>query len=115
MNFDNSVSIYHIVQPEETFEVAAKTLFRLVLEAQATYPGWPRTLYLDIEGHQAPGGGFDDDFIEFQQELLFSAIAPFLTAFETPLTGGLINPEPQRNDLPDELVVREDGGSGGAS
>ena len=115
MNFDNSVSIYQIVQPGETFEVAAKVLFRLVLEAQAAYPGWPRTLYLDIEGHRTPDGDFDADFVEFQQELLFSAIAPFLTAFETPLTGGLINPEPQRNDLPDELVVREDGGSGEVS
>ncbi len=106
MNFDNSVSIYYIVTAHETFEDAAVAVFKLIREAQDRYPGWSRVLYLDIEGHVDQRGNFEDDFVEFQQELLFSTAAPFLSAFETPLTGGLINPDPQRNDVPDELVIR---------
>jgi hypothetical protein len=107
MNFDNSVSLYHVVQPEDTFAQAAQAVFAMIQEAQSRYPGWPRVLYLDIDGHAGQSAGFDDDFLEFQQELLFSTMAPFLTAFETPLTGGLVNPEPQRDDIPDELILRD--------
>ncbi len=105
MNPDNTVSVYHIVSEEDSFEVAAGAVFDLIRRAQTLYPDWPRVLYLDIRGHKQPHGGFEDDFVEFQQELLFSTMAPFLTALDTPLTGGLINPEPQRNDIPDELVI----------
>ncbi|MDX1740262.1 MAG: hypothetical protein R3178_03175 [Rhodothermales bacterium] len=107
MNFDNTVSLYHVVRPSDTFEEAARAVFEMIRDAQSRYPGWPRVLYLDIDGHSGPNAGFDEDFLEFQQELLFSTMAPFLTAFETPLTGGLVNPDPQRNDLPDELVIRD--------
>jgi len=36
-----------------------------------------------------------------------------VTALETPITGGLVNPEPQRNDIPDELVLRAEGSDSG--
>ncbi len=106
MNFDNTVSLYHIVAAADGFPKAAQEVFALVLEAQQQFPDWPRVLYLDIQGHKGPHHGFDADFFEFQQEFLFSTIAPFLTGFETPITGPLINPEPQRNDLPDRLQVQ---------
>jgi hypothetical protein len=105
MNFDNTVSLYHIVEPTETFEQAAQALFALLKEAQERFPDWPRMLYLDILGHRGERAGFDPDFFELQQEFLFATMAPFLTAFETPLTGPLLNPDTQRNDLPDQLVV----------
>ena len=44
------------------------------------------------------------DFYELQQEFMFSVLAPFLTGLVTPLTGALVNPERQRNDLPDRLA-----------
>ena len=106
MNFDNTVSIYHVVQPEDDFVQAAQDVFGAVQDAQERFPDWPRVLYLDVLGHTHPRHGFDDDFVEFQQEFLFSAIAPFVTGLETPLTGPLLNPDPQRNDLPDELVIQ---------
>ena len=105
MNFDNTVSLYHIVGPEHTFERAAEEVVALLREAEERFPGWPRVLYLDIAGHLDEQGRFTNDFVEFQQEFLFSVVAPFVTAFETPLTGGLVNPEPQRNDVPDRLRV----------
>lgn len=108
MGFDNTVNILHIVEPEDRFEDAAGAVFGLLLEAEANFPGWPRVLYLDVNGHKGAAAGFDADFYEFQQEFLFSVIAPFLSAFVTPLTGGLVNPEPQRNDLPDRLRIGGD-------
>lgn len=106
MNFDNTVAIYHIVQAADDFYAAARAVFGVVKEAQDRFPGWPRMLYLDIVGHTDPRHGFEDDFVEFQQEFWFAAIAPFLTGFDLPLTGPLVNPNPQRNDLPDELVIQ---------
>lgn len=105
LNFDNSVSVYYVVQPEETFEEAASGVVELVREAEQRYPGWPRTFYLDIVGHSDDQGRLEDDFVEFQQEFLFSIIGPFVTAMETPLTGGVVNPEAQRNDVPDRLKI----------
>jgi hypothetical protein len=108
MGFDNTVALYHVVAPEDTFEAAAGAVFGLLREAQARFPGWPRAFYLDVEGHRGSAAGFDPDFYEFQQDFLFGVVAPFVTAFETPLTGPLVNPQPQRDDVPDRLRLGGD-------
>jgi len=105
MNFDNTVSLYQVVGEADTFEEAAREAFALLREAQDRYPDWPRLYFLDIAGHRGPRSGFDEDFFEFQQEFWFSTVAHFVTAFETPLTGPLLNPQPQRNDVPDSLDI----------
>ena len=51
MNFDNTVSLYHVVGEADTFERAAQDLFALVKEAQERFPDWPRLLFLDVQGH----------------------------------------------------------------
>lgn len=105
MNFDNTVSIYQVIGPDATFEEAAQEAVQLLREAERRFPGWPRTYYLDILGHADEEGRLEEDFVEFQQEFLFSVIGPFVTAMDTPLTGGVVNPEPQRNDVPDRLRI----------
>ncbi len=105
MNFDNTVSIYQKVQVGDTFEDAVTEAFGYIRQAQESFPDWPRIFYLEIDGHTGDRHGYDDDFFEFQQEFWFSTIAHFVYAFETPLTGGLVNPKPQQNDLPDQLVI----------
>ena len=107
MGFDNTVALYHVVEEEERFEEAARAVFALLKEAQERFPSWPRVLYLDVNGHEGDAAGFTPEFFEFQQEFMFSVVAPFVTAFETPLTGALLNPAEQRNDLPDRLVLAE--------
>ncbi len=104
MGFDNVVSLYHIVKADDTFDDAAQDVFALVQTAQAQYPDWPRVLYVDILGHTGDRAGFDADFYEFQQEFVFSTVAPFLTAMDLPLLS-VVNPETQRNDLPDALAI----------
>ncbi len=111
MQFDNTVAIHHIVRAEDTFDQAAAAVFNYLKKAQGDFPDWPRVFYLDVEEHTGEYAGFDADFYEFQQEFFFSTMAPFLTGFHMPLTGPLVNPEAQRNDLPDELVVRMPGAS----
>ena len=101
MNFDNSVAIYHVIAPLTAFDQAAQDIFELLLEAQSRFPDWPRAFYLDIPHHEN-----EPDYVELQQEFWFSAIAPFLTSFHLPLTGPLMNPDLQRNDLPDSLMIQ---------
>ncbi|WP_412062331.1 hypothetical protein [Rubrivirga sp. IMCC45206] len=108
MGFDNTVALYHVVAPEDSFEDAAQAVFGLLQQAQEQFPGWPRTFYLDVAGHRGDAAGFDPDFYEFQQDFLFSTVAPFVQALETPVTGGLVNPQPQRNDVPDRLDIGDD-------
>lgn len=108
MGFDNSVALYQVVLPEDTFDEAAQAAFGLLRDAQARFPGWPRVYYLDVAGHEGEAGGFTPELYEFQQDFLFSTLAPFVTALETPLTGGLVNPEPQRDDVPDRLRIGGD-------
>ncbi len=105
MNFDNSVSVYYIVNRDDTFEAAATAVVDLLREAEKRFPGWQRTFYLDIEGHTDGDGRLEPDWVEFQQEFLFSVVGPFVTAMDTPLTGPVANPERQRNDVPDRLRI----------
>ena len=108
MGFDNTVALYHVVGPGDTFEDAAGALFGLLRDAQERFPGWPRMLYLDVEGHSGDAAGFSPAFYELQQDFLFSVIAPFVTAFDTPLTGPLVNPDAQRNDVSERLRIGPD-------
>ena len=105
MNFDNTVSLYHIIEEDATFDTAAQDLFAIISEAQKKYPDWPRVLYLDIQGHLDQLGRFEDDMVELQQEFLIAAMGPFLTALDMPLVS-VLNPDAQKNDLPDSLAIQ---------
>jgi len=105
MNFDNTVSLYHIVGAEDDFETAAHDLFDLLSEAQEDFPDWPRVLYIDIENHVRDDGRLEEDMIELQQEFLIAAMGKFFTALALPLVS-VVNPDSQVNDLPDELRLQ---------
>lgn len=105
---DNSVGILHVVGPADTFETAAHAVIGLLAEAERRFPGWPRAFYLDVDGHEGDAAGFSPDLYELQQDFWFSAVAPFVTVFETPLTGPLANPERQRDDVPERLRIGAD-------
>ncbi len=104
MNFDNTVSIYHVVGEDEDFEQAAQGIFAQLRECQQRFPDWPRVLYLDIIGHLDKLGRFEPDFVELQQEFLIAALGPYFTALDMPLVS-VLNPEQQRNDVPDRLEI----------
>ena len=110
MNFDNTVSIYHVVQEADHFDKAAQEIFGLIAEAQKRYPDWPRVFYLDILGHIDEQGRFEPDMVEIQQEFLIAALGKFLTAIDMPLVS-VVNPDVQDNEIPDSLGIQlpEDG------
>jgi hypothetical protein len=105
MQFDNTVSLYHIVEEGDDFETAAQDIFSLLKKAQAEFPDWPRVFYLDIEGHVRDDGRLEEDMVELQQEFLIAAMGKFFTALALPLVS-VVNPDDQVNDLPDELVLQ---------
>ena len=108
MNFDNTVSIYHIVDEDDGFEAAAQDIFALTRTAQDEFPDWPRVLYLDIQGHFDEHGRFTEDMVELQQEFLIAAMGKFFTALALPIVA-VVNPDKQVNALPEELVLRAPG------
>jgi len=103
---DGSIAIYHTVSPDEGFDHAAQALVRLVAKAQELHPDKKRVLYLDIEGHRNAQGGFDGDMFELQQQFVLGFLLPFLTEARTHF-GGVKNPAPQDNTVPDSLTVEE--------
>ncbi|HET6569572.1 MAG TPA: hypothetical protein VFG50_16525 [Rhodothermales bacterium] len=104
MNFDNTVSVYHVVGEDDDFNAAAGDIFVLLKEAQDRFPDWPRVLYLEIEGHLDDQGRFEPDFVELQQEFLIAALGQFFTALDMPLVS-VLNPNVQSNELPDALRI----------
>ena len=103
---DRDVALYHVVYAHEGFEESAHALFALVRRAQAVRPGKRRRLFLDIEGHRTPSGGFDADMVELQREFLVGVLAPFLAEVHCPLVT-LTGRQAQDDNLPDELIIRE--------
>jgi hypothetical protein len=108
MHFDNTVALYHIVEEDDDFETAAQDLFALLKEAQDRFPGWPRVLYLDIDGHLDEKGRFEEDMVELQQEFLIAAMGKFFTALALPIVA-VVNPDDQVDDVPDELTLQPPG------
>lgn len=108
MNFDNTVSLYHIVKESDDFDRAAQDIFNLIAEAQKKYPDWPRVLYLDIRGHLDDRGRFEPDMVELQQEFLIATLGKYLTAIDMPLVS-VVNPDLQDNAFPDTLGIQMPG------
>jgi hypothetical protein len=99
-----ALALYHCIYAEENFRDAAHALFDLVAYTKRTFPGARRQLFLDIEGHRTPTDAFDGDMFEIQRDFLLGFLMPFLTEVHMPLAG-VRNPNPQREDLPDELRI----------
>jgi len=103
------VVIAHQVLAHENFDKAAQTLLSLLHCAQRQCPGAERVLYLDLEGHTNPDGGFDDDMYELQTKFMVEILMKFLTRAETPL-GVYRNSMPQDNNIPEALnLIQVDG------
>lgn len=102
---ERRVALYHVVYANESFETAAQTIVSIIRNAQRLTPGQPRVLYLDIEGHRLADGAFDPGMLELQKQFAAQMLLPYVTEAVLPI-GNLRNPEPQRDDVPDELVIR---------
>ena len=104
MRTEKGVALYHYVYSHENFEETAQMLFKMVKNARDQFPGKPRYLYLDIEGHRNQAGGFDRDMFELQSHFLPEFLGKYLCAFYVPL-GDFEHKAPQQEDMPDGLKI----------
>lgn len=111
---DKGIALYHRIWQHETFHDAVKVLFRLLRWAEDEWPGAPRHLYLDIDGHRNDAGGFDTDMYELQFEFVTKFLSRFLTTFGTPLSGGRVKVATQHNDVPEYFIIVGRGATGRA-
>lgn len=102
---DKGLALYHVVAATEGFDVTADKLFTILRDAEEKFPGKPRYLYLDIEGHRNAQGGFDADMVELQQQFVLGFLSSWLAEVHMPLAQAKNN-LPQRNDIPARLTVR---------
>lgn len=58
---DKALLLAHLVRKHEGFEPNARMIIEMINEAGRKFPGKPRILVLDIEGHRNSEGGFDHD------------------------------------------------------
>lgn len=103
---DRAIALYHVVYENEEFDEAARALFKLVEMAQRRFSGRERKLFLDIEGHRDNQGAFDAEMVELQTDFLVGVLGPYLSEIHAPLFQAT-NPNPQRNDLPPALIIKE--------
>jgi hypothetical protein len=99
------VILYHRVFEREGFEDAAQALHKLTYDASQHFPGVGRYLYLDIDGHRNPAGGFDHDMFELLQEFLIGHLSRYLTEIHTPLYAAKADPNRTQEDPPTELKI----------
>jgi hypothetical protein len=102
----NSVAIYDVMLPDDTFEDTVEHFFQMVQQAQENpeTAGMRRRIYFDVEGHRNELDGFDHDAYEVMKEWMLGWLAPYVTEIHTPLYV-VKNPRPQRNDLPEHLIT----------
>jgi hypothetical protein len=98
-----SVALRHTMAGSDGFEDTAYALHELIRDAQREYPGAPRVLTLEIEGHRMADGRFDPDADEIQHELLDHHLMPYLSQAHMPLR--TVNNSLQDDDPPAVLVL----------
>lgn len=100
------VALYHVVFENEGFEESAQILFKMIERTQKLYPGRPRHLFLDIEGHRNENGSFDEDMFELQRHFVLGYLGQFLSELFMPLLH--VKMKTQSNDIPSKILVAED-------
>jgi len=108
---EKGIALYHVMRTDEDFETTADMLFQIVKKAAREYPGKPRYLFFDIEGHRNAAGGYDADAYELYSSFIPGYLGQFLT--EIPVMGGRARRHGQREDMPDHLVISPGGTSEG--
>jgi hypothetical protein len=98
------IGIYHFMRAREDFITTAGLLWVMVRQAGLMYPGKPRQLYLDIEGH-----GRKEHDAEAREIISFTraALGPFVT--RTPW-GKTDENASQLETLPDVIITAGDDG-----
>ena len=104
------LGIYHRVYASETFGDGAEALFIMVRDASRKYPGRPRFLYLDIDGHDG-SDGWDEDASALLAWFVPEVLGQWLTEYRDGDGNKVRNPG-QRDDVPDGMLLASKGEGG---
>lgn len=99
------IALYHRMTAADRFEDAAQALLAIVQEAERRWPGRPRHVYLDVDGHRNEVGGFDADAYEWISNFALEFIGPFISELTTPL-GRFVPEGEQWDDVPESMEVQ---------
>jgi hypothetical protein len=104
------VAIYHAVKRNEGFEKSAQIIFELVRDAAIKSPDKERHLYLDIDGYLQGKHKYMDEMLELQKDFILGFLfkSNWLKEVNLPIIK-VQNPKPQQNDIPDGLLIQEEG------
>jgi hypothetical protein len=81
----------------------------MINHAGRQYPGKPRILVPDIEGHRNSKGGWDDSMYVLQHDIIAELLTPWLTEVQTPLIHYRANPDQRRSDDDLPFKLERDG------
>ena len=70
MTDDKAMLLAHTVFKSEGWQDSADKIIAMINSAGKKYPGKPRILVLDIEGHRTQSGAFDHDMFVLQHDIV---------------------------------------------
>jgi hypothetical protein len=100
---DKVLFFFYSFRRRKTFAQAANDLLQQLRLIQKKHPNAKRGVFLTIEGHLKPGGGFDRDATELQTRFVANYLMPFMTQICCPL--GMVTNDHQRNDIPEDVLL----------
>lgn len=109
----DAIALYHVVYRHEDYEHAARALFETVKMTADKFPGQPRALFLDIEGHRTKEGAFDREMWFLLKDYILGWLSQYLTEIHIPLPGKkeprqvLRMKDPQSEDVPERVEFRQ--------
>lgn len=99
-----AIALYHVMKASDGFDETAQALFQLVRMAARQYRAQRRVLFLDVEGHRNPAGGFDNAAFEIINDFTLGTLKQWLSEVHTPLLHA-VTTQPQSEDVPDHLEI----------
>jgi len=109
MDDDKAMLFYHLVKKHEGWETSAGMIIDMINSSGQKFPGKPRILVLDIEGHRNSEGGFDHEMWVLQHDVVQKMLSGYFTEVQMPLCHYRVNPETRRSDDDLPLALERDG------
>ena len=106
---EKAMLCYAVMKRREDLADTLSEILTVLGYAMRRFPGKPRILVLDIEGHRNSEGGLDTDAFTLQKLAIYP-LGEWFTEIDGPIAHTKPeSPSPQREDEISCIVMREDG------